>query len=114
MGISATELVSKKCTACEGDTPAFDDVQIREHMGALPEWKLSGGGESIRREYKLKDFVTAMAFLQKVGVLAESEGHHPDLHLTGYKLVAIELSTHAIGGLSANDFIVAKIDAVHP
>ncbi|HEY1187145.1 MAG TPA: 4a-hydroxytetrahydrobiopterin dehydratase, partial [Gemmata sp.] len=60
-----------------------------------------------------KDFVTAMGFLQKVADLAEEEQHHPDLHLTGYRHVAVELSTHAIGGLSANDFIVAaKIDAL--
>ncbi len=113
MSISAAELVSKKCTACEGDTPAFTEHQIEEHMGALPEWKLAAEGRVIRRGYKFPDFVSAMAFLQRVAKLAELEGHHPDLHLTAYKYVAIELSTHAIGGLSANDFIVAaKIDAV--
>ncbi|MBP3958128.1 4a-hydroxytetrahydrobiopterin dehydratase [Gemmata sp. G18] len=111
MSVSAAELTAKKCTACEGDTPAFTKDQITEHLTAVPEWKLTEDGKSIRRKYKFKDFVTAMAFLQKVAVLAEEEEHHPDLHLTGYKNVAIELSTHAIGGLSANDFIVAaKID----
>ena len=77
----------------------------------MPEWKLSDDGKLIRRKYKFKDFVTAMAFLQRVGQLAEEEQHHPDLHLTGYKNAAVELTTHAIGGLSENDFIVAaKID----
>src|SRR5215471_16520147 len=111
MSVSAAELTAKKCTACEGDTPPLTRDQINEHLPAVPEWKLSEDGKLIRRKYKFKDFVTAMAFLQKVADLAEAEGHHPDLHLTGYKNVAIELNTHAIGGLSANDFIVAaKID----
>lgn len=111
MSVSATQLTAKKCTACEGDTPAFTKEQIAAHLPAVPEWKLSDDGKLIRRKYKFADFVTAMAFLQKVAVLAEEEQHHPDLHLTGYKNVAVELSTHAIGGLSANDFIVAaKID----
>jgi 4a-hydroxytetrahydrobiopterin dehydratase len=111
MSVSAAELTAKKCTACEGDTPPFTKEQIAEHLPAVPEWKLTDDGKMIRRKYKFKDFVSAMAFLQKVGELAEQEQHHPDLHLTGYRNVAIELSTHAIGGLSANDFIVAaKID----
>lgn len=113
MSVSAAELTARKCTACEGDTPAFTAEQTAEHLAALPEWKLSDDGKMIRRKYKFKDFVSALAFLQKVGELAEAEGHHPDLHLTGYKNAAVELTTHAIGGLSANDFIVAaKVDAL--
>jgi 4a-hydroxytetrahydrobiopterin dehydratase len=113
MSVSAAELTAKKCTACEGDTPAFTKAQVEAHLPAVPEWKLSDDGKLIRRKYKFKDFVSALAFLQKVGVLAEEEGHHPDLHLTGYRNVAVELTTHAIGGLSANDFIVAaKIDKI--
>jgi 4a-hydroxytetrahydrobiopterin dehydratase len=111
MSVSASELTAKKCTACEGDTPALTKEQIADYLPAVSEWKLSDDGKMIRRKYKFKDFVTAMAFLQKVGDLAEDEEHHPDLHLTGYRNVTIELTTHAIGGLSANDFIVAaKID----
>ena len=113
MSVSAAELTAKKCTACEGGTPPLTKEQIAAHLPAVPEWKLADDGKLIRRKYKFKDFVTAMAFLQKVAVLAEEEQHHPDLHLTGYKNVAIELTTHAIGGLSANDFIVAaKIDTI--
>ena len=111
MSVSASELTAKKCTACEGDTPTLTRAQVDERLPAVPEWKLTDDGKMIRRKYKFKDFVTAMAFLQKVGDLAEDEGHHPDLHLTGYKNAAVELTTHAIGGLSENDFIVAaKID----
>lgn len=111
MSVSATELTAKQCTACEGGTPPFTAGQIADHLPAVPLWKLTGDGKMIRREYGFRDFVAAMAFLQKVGELAEAEGHHPDLHLTGYKNAAVELTTHAIDGLSANDFIVAaKID----
>jgi 4a-hydroxytetrahydrobiopterin dehydratase len=85
--------------------------QVRELMPSLPEWKLTGDGKRIRREWRVKDFATALAFFSDVGQIAEAEDHHPDLHLTGYRNVAIELSTHALGGLSENDFILAaKID----
>lgn len=111
MSVSAASLSAKKCTPCEGNTPALTPAEVAARLPAVPEWKPDDGGKLIRRKYKFKDFVSAMAFLQKVGVLAEEEQHHPDLHLTGYRLVAVELTTHAIGGLSENDFIVAaKID----
>lgn len=111
MSVSAAELTAKKCTACEGGTPTLTREQVGERLSAVPEWKLSDDGKLIRRKYKFRDFVSAMAFLNKVGDLAEGEQHHPDLHLTGYRLVAVELTTHAIDGLSENDFIVAaKID----
>ena len=111
MSVSAAELTAKKCTSCEGDTPTLTRDQVADRLPAVPEWKLSDDGKLIRRKYKFADFVTAMGFLQRVGELAEAEGHHPDLHLTGYKHAVVELTTHAIGGLSENDFIVAaKID----
>lgn len=111
MSVSAADLAAKKCTPCEGGTPTLTGVEVAAHLPAVPEWKVSDDGTLIRRKYKFKDFVSAMAFLQKVGELAEREQHHPDLHLTGYRHAAVELTTHAIGGLSANDFIVAaKID----
>ena len=111
MSVSAAELTAKKCTACEGDTAPLTREEVNERLPAVPDWKLTDDGKMIRRKYKFADFVSAMAFLQQVGELAEQEQHHPDLHLTGYKNAAVELSTHAIGGLSENDFIVAaKID----
>jgi len=113
MSVSAAQLTAKKCTACEGDTPPFTRDQIADHLPAVPQWKLTDDGKMIRRKYTFKDFVAALAFLQKVGDVAEAEQHHPDLHLTGYKHVAVELTTHAIDGLSANDFIVAaKLDGL--
>ena len=71
------------------------------------------GGRRIRRDWRVKHFRAAMDFFNKVAAIAEEDGHHPDLHLVGYRDVAIEVWTHAIGGLSENDFILAaKIDAV--
>jgi 4a-hydroxytetrahydrobiopterin dehydratase len=80
-------------------------------MLALPHWHVTEDGKRIRREWRAQNFLAALDFFQRIGQLAEEEGHHPDLHLTGYRNVAIELWTHAIGGLSENDFILAaKID----
>lgn len=114
MSVSASALAAKKCTACEGGTPPFTPDEVAAHLPAVPEWKLSECGKWIRRKYRFADFVSAMAFLNRVTELAEADDHHPDLHLTGYRHVLLELSTHAIGGLSANDFILAaKIDALN-
>jgi 4a-hydroxytetrahydrobiopterin dehydratase len=77
----------------------------------MPQWKLTADGQRIRREWRVKNFLTGLDFFDRVGRLAEEEGHHPDLHLAGYRNVTIEISTHAINGLSENDFILAaKID----
>jgi 4a-hydroxytetrahydrobiopterin dehydratase len=73
------------------------------------------GGKAIRKTVKCKDFMDAVGLIQRIAPVAEAEDHHPDLHLTGYRRLTIELSTHAIGGLSENDFILAaKIDQLLP
>ena len=110
---TATELVHKKCLACESGLPALSIDQIREDLDALPEWRLTADGRRIRREWRVKDFQTALDFFRDVGAVAEAEDHHPDLHLVGYRHVAIEIWTHIVGGLTENDFILAaKIDLV--
>jgi 4a-hydroxytetrahydrobiopterin dehydratase len=73
----------------------------------VPGWRLTENGKSLRRDWVVENFVAGLAFFRLVGDLAEAEGHHPDLHLVGYRQVWIELSTHAIDGLSENDFILA-------
>ena len=66
----------------------------------------------ISRKWALKNFIEALALVNKAGEIAEEDQHHPDLHLTGYRNLRIDLTTHAIGGLSENDFILAaKLDA---
>lgn len=111
MTTTATDLVHKKCRACESGLPALTSDEIKEHLAAVQSWRLTADGRRIRREWRVKDFATALDFFNRVGEVAETEDHHPDLHLTGYRNVAIEVSTHVVGGLTENDFILAaKID----
>lgn len=105
-------LTQQKCVACEGGMPPLTRDEAAILLRQVPQWQISDDGKWISRSYDFTDFKEALAFIDRVGALAESEGHHPDLHLTGFRHVRVELSTHAIGGLSQNDFILAaKIDA---
>jgi 4a-hydroxytetrahydrobiopterin dehydratase len=105
------ELTSRKCVPCEGGVRPLTSAEVAELSKQVPNWKVAADGKSIRREWRVKDFMTAMDFFNGIAAVAETEDHHPDLHLCGYRNVAIEISTHAIGGLSENDFILAaKID----
>lgn len=105
------QLRTKKCVPCEGGVPVVPRDEAERMLESLPGWKLTDDGIRIRREWKVKNFMAAIDFFNRVAELAEDEGHHPDLHLVGYRNVTIELWTHAINGLSENDFITAaKID----
>ena len=104
---SVEQLRSKKCVPCEGGVPPVPREEAERLLKDLPGWRLTDDGIRIRREWVVKNFVAGMEFLNRVADLAEDEGHHPDLHLVGYRNVVIELWTHAIGGLSENDFITA-------
>jgi 4a-hydroxytetrahydrobiopterin dehydratase len=68
---------------------------------------LAEDSKRLRREWRVKDFATALDFFNRIARVAEAENHHPDLHLTGYRNVAVEIWTHAVGGLTENDFIMA-------
>lgn len=106
-------LSQKHCAACEGGMQALSHVQVTALLAEVPEWNLSEDGKRIRREWRVRDFVSGLDFFRRVGMLAEEEGHHPDLHLASYRQLAIELWTHAVGGLTENDFILAaKIDSL--
>jgi 4a-hydroxytetrahydrobiopterin dehydratase len=110
---TANDLRKKRCVSCESGVPALQSAQVRDLLGLVPGWQLAPDGKRIRREWKVKDFMEGMAFFHRVAEIAESEDHHPDLHLVGYRNVAIEIWTHAVGGLTENDFILAaKIDTV--
>lgn len=86
--------------------------EIEKYLPEVPGWEVLEN-KKIRREFKFKDFKDAMAFVNKVADLAEREGHHPDIFIHGWNKVRIDLATHAIGGLSENDFILAaKIIAI--
>jgi 4a-hydroxytetrahydrobiopterin dehydratase len=111
MPAAQDELIHRHCTSCEAGVPPLTQDRVRDLLPKVPAWKQTADGKRIRREYRVKDFVTALEFFRRVGDLAEAEGHHPDLHLEGYRNVAIEIWTHAVSGLTENDFILAaKID----
>jgi 4a-hydroxytetrahydrobiopterin dehydratase len=104
-------LTKRKCKACEGGTLPLEQKFIDEYLEALPKWEHRD--QKIFREFTFPDFAQALAWVNHIGALAEEEGHHPDIVLSWGK-VGVSLTTHAIGGLSENDFIVAaKIDGLH-
>lgn len=110
-----TDLTSKKCVPCEGGVPRLTTEEAERLLAALPAWRLTHDGLRIRRDFTLPDFRSAVKLLNTIAALAEREQHHPDLHLEGYRKAWAEIHTHAIGGLSENDFILAaKIDAAAP
>ena len=103
-------LVRRKCTPCEGGTEPLPPSAVQALLRDLQGWELVEG-KAIRKTVKCTDFLDAVALIQQIAPIAEAEDHHPDLHLTGYRRLTIELSTHALGGLSENDFILAaKLD----
>lgn len=105
----AETLVSKSCVPCEGGVPALTPDEIAPLLGQVSGWSVADG-KKLTKTYRFPDFAQALAFVNRAGAVAEAEGHHPDLHLTWGK-VGVEVWTHAIGGLSENDFILAaKLD----
>src|SRR3954451_11223217 len=111
--LTAEQLTRKTCVPCEGGVPKLTPEEAEGFLRNVPGWTLSGDGQRIRKEWRVKNFMAAMDFFNRVATIAEGEGHHPDLHLVGYRNMAVEIWTHAIGGLSENDFILAaKIDAL--
>ncbi len=112
-GPDAGGLAARKCVPCEGGVPALTAAEaaalLRELHG---EWQLAPDSHSLQRAFKFKDFYRTMSFLNAVAHIANVEDHHPDVEV-GYGYCRIRYSTHAIGGLSQNDFIcAAKIDRV--
>lgn len=106
-------LCRSKCVPCEGGVPPLSADQKAEFLKATPGWSLSEDSKSIERQCKEKGFVQCIELANRIAELAELEQHHPDLHLTGYRFLRVVLTTHALGDLSENDFILAaKIDRV--
>ena len=107
------KLLKKSCKSChDKDIDPFLPEEARNYMPDVPGWELAEDNKSISRDYKFADFIGAVNFINMVADIAETENHHPNIHLTGYNNIRLELTTNAIGGLSENDFILAaKIDA---
>lgn len=111
--MATNDLAARNCKACNKDTPSLSPDQVREFILQVPGWDLTADGKRIARMWRVADFMEGLNFFQRIAGVAETEDHHPDLHLTDYRLVLIELWTHAAGGLTENDFIIAaKINAL--
>lgn len=105
-----TELLKKKCVPCKGGIPKLEGPILQMMLKEVPGWKLQG--DRILKTFHFKDFVQAMEFVNAMAHLAETEDHHPDFSVH-YRDVDVSIWTHAIGGLSENDFILAaKINAL--
>jgi|SRR3990167_7603461 len=109
---NGVDLASKKCIPCEKGGPPLPPQDAEALLKKLDGWMLWPDAKMISKSFKFKDFASAFAFATKIAEKADEEGHHPDL-LISWGRVEVELSTHSIGGLSENDFILAaKIDGI--
>ena len=105
------ELVKKKCVPCECDAEPFSSDEVKKYIRRLKGWQLKG--KMIKKQLKFKNFMALIKFVNHLAKLAEKEGHHPDFTVN-YSKLNIALWTHAINGLSENDFILAaKIDKMY-
>ena len=105
------DLTQKHCVPCEGGTPPFSKEQEEKYSNETPSWILDREQvHKIKKRFSFKNFKDAIQFVNKVALLAEEEGHHPDMCIS-YNKIEFMLFTHAVGGLSENDFILAaRID----
>ena len=105
-------LATQRCLPCEGGVPKLTREEAEHNLAMITGWTLADDVSEINKVFKFKDFKTALDFTNEIGRIAESEGHHPDIALSWGK-VEVRLSTHAVNGLSVNDFILAaKIDTI--
>lgn len=104
------KLTEKKCQACEGNVKPLEKAQAMLFLKQLTDWQLDEKAQAIYRHFKFKGHLHLMRFLNAVAYLSQQEGHHPDVQY-GYNTCLITYTTHAISGLSENDFIcAAKVD----
>ena len=105
-------LSKKKCAPCTGATPKMSLDEITDNLSKINNWEINNNKEMIFKKFKFNNFKKALNFTNQIGVLAEEEGHHPDISL-GWRYCLVMIHTHAINGLSINDFILAaKIDKI--
>jgi 4a-hydroxytetrahydrobiopterin dehydratase len=105
-------LAQESCVPCRGGEGALAPATITELVAQVPSWGVAADQKALRRKFSFRDFKQAMAFVNRMAEVAEAQGHHPDFAVR-YKDVDVTLSTHDVGGLSRNDFILAaKIDAL--
>jgi 4a-hydroxytetrahydrobiopterin dehydratase len=110
--LNVSDLASKNCVPCRGGVPPLGGEALRSLQAQVPGWSVEEG-HHLTKNFKFPDFRQALAFVNRVGELAEEQGHHPDLFLAWGK-VGVKIWTHAINGLTESDFILAaKIDRLH-
>ena len=109
-----TDLADKKCT-CEGGIPSFDIKEIHKYLKKVDGWDVKEDQQKtfyLIKEFKFKNFIESQNFINKVGEIAEKEGHHPDIWFDGVT-AKIKIFTHAIKGLHESDFVLAaKVDRI--
>ena len=113
--MNMSELADKKCVPCEGNTLPFDTKEIHKYLKKVDGWDVKSDDKKsyfLIKEFKFKNFLESQDFTNKVGIIAENEGHHPDISF-GWGYCKIKIFTHAIKGLAESDFILAaKIDKI--
>jgi 4a-hydroxytetrahydrobiopterin dehydratase len=103
-----SELAGKKCVPCEGGSKPFDETKVKDYLKQVAGWEKVN--QEIVKVFSFKNYYETMAFVNAVAFIAHQEDHHPDLEVS-YKTCKVRYTTHAIGGLSENDFIcAAKVD----
>ena len=109
------DLLKKKCKPCEGGVAAFDISEIHKYQKKVDGWNILKNDKNmyfLEKNFKFKNFIESQSFVNHVGKISEIEGHHPDIYF-GWGYAKINIMTHAIEGLSENDFILAaKIDKI--
>jgi 4a-hydroxytetrahydrobiopterin dehydratase len=111
-----SNLLKKKCVPCEGGVTPFDISEIHKYQKKVDGWNITKDKKKnffLYKKFNFKNFTESQKFINKVGIISEEEGHHPDI-LFGWGYAEIKITTHAIEGISENDFILAaKIDQIN-
>lgn len=108
--MSTCNLTDKKCIPCEGGTNPLTPAEVAQLLANLKDWTVSADNKFISKKFTFKNFLRTVSFVNAIAYLAEKEGHHPDIKF-GYNYCEVIFTTHALDGLSENDFIcAAKID----
>jgi len=111
-----SELLNKKCVPCEGGISPFDISEIHKYQKKVDGWDVKKNQKKtyfLEKKFTFQNFINSQSFINKVGIISEKEGHHPDIFF-GWGYAKIIITTHAIEGLSENDFILAaKIDQIN-
>ena len=108
--MAGAKLSDKKCVPCEGGVEPLKKEEFEPYLEQVKGWQVIDDYQLLR-EFRFENFKGALDFVNKIGKIAEKEGHHPDIYLHDWNRVRVTLTTHAIGGLSINDFVLAsKVD----